>query len=302
MSYDPYKNEAIDRLAERLSYLEDEMQFTLDALRMAVSIGMNRKSLNQLECPETLIANADEQVRKLILFKRTAFFLIDERDSDFFLADVNPMMDASMLMDEVDPLIDDGTFARAIHTKEPVLTYSRAGDPILLHSVTTISRTRGMFVGFPEQYIRDIREASYLLLSVVISQLANNLESFELYGRIRKKNENLDQELKEVGEKQAEQEKDLKGKYKLIAHTLRTAKTCLKEIQNNLSGEMRIHNLDSSICISEVKPTSTYPRNTMICGNNAARRKWIGLIKNQHVIEKLLKDIETGFSILKRKK
>jgi hypothetical protein len=173
-------------MEERLIYLEGVYQFVLDALDMASSIVDFQTSINRLHDPSLILKAARDRIQRLIPFLASAFFLVEESSSDFFLFDCEPADEKRSLQGVVDEFIDDGSFGRALRVNKPLALHSKESDEAtLLHVMTTESRVRGMFVGIPAQQLGVIPAISLSLFSMVIRSGANALESFELYKRIR---------------------------------------------------------------------------------------------------------------------
>lgn len=197
----------IKHLEERIEYLEEINRYTHDAVEMASSLGDFQDSINKLDEPMEILLETRKRLAKLIRFKSTAFFLINESDSDFYLFDCKPSNYASFFLKEADYLIEEGTFARAIDENRPLIVYSSDFNrQFLLHVITTVIKVRGMFIGVLRENARDVQEISLGLLSVVLNKSANALECFDLYETIR----NINQELADKVERLAESERELK--------------------------------------------------------------------------------------------
>jgi two-component system cell cycle sensor histidine kinase/response regulator CckA len=182
----------IEYLEERVRYLEEVNRYTLDALEVAASLGDFQNSINKLEDIPAILEEARSRIKRLIQFKTMAFFMVDENTNDFSLADVNPSKYAPSIQKEVDLLIENGSFSWALREKRPIIVTSKNRETqLILHAMSTSSRIRGMFVGIVEKGITDINGISLSLLSIIILNSSNALESFELYKMIREMNNNL---------------------------------------------------------------------------------------------------------------
>ena len=185
-------------LNQRIQYLEEVNRLTSDALVTAASLGDFQKSIISLENQDGILAETRSRVLRLIPFEISAFFLVDESTSEFYLHDIVPEEHDPYIQDEVDALIDNGTFAWAIREKRPVIISPKSLDRrLILHALTTTSRTRGMFVGVFKGDEKDIPHTSLYLLSIVLLNSANALESLELYGMIKENNINLEKKVEE---------------------------------------------------------------------------------------------------------
>jgi PAS domain S-box-containing protein len=183
----------MDYLEKRNQYLEEVSRFTLDALEMAASLGDFQTSINKLQDPSVILDETRARIERLIQFSGTAFYLVDEDDSDFFPTSVQPQSMKTYIQDEVEWLIEQGTWAWALWERRPVILSSKKQDSqLVLHIMATSSRTRGMFVGILSKDKTDIPDISLSLLSIILLNSSNALESFELYSMIRKINETLE--------------------------------------------------------------------------------------------------------------
>ncbi|MEW6664680.1 MAG: ATP-binding protein [Thermodesulfobacteriota bacterium] len=179
-------------LEERIRYLEGIHRFTLDALEMAASLGNFQPSISKLEDIPAILAETGSRIKRLIQLKAMGIFMVDEETQDFLLREADPAEFKSALQNEVDSLIEDGTFAWAIKENRAVIVSSRDyGVQAVLHVLATNSRIRGMFVGLVEKERMNVHDVSLSLLSIILLNSANAIESLELYKLIRTINDNL---------------------------------------------------------------------------------------------------------------
>ena len=103
-----------DRLQARLNYLEEVNRWTLDALdtistlKHFHSTSLARKGDEGLS---EILKECRTLVNRLLQFEATSFFIIDEKDQSFHLADCEPASLLERIGKEKDRLIEDGTFA-----------------------------------------------------------------------------------------------------------------------------------------------------------------------------------------------
>ena len=193
MSNKPQAKDHIKYLEERIEYLEELNRFTLDTLEMAASLGDFQTSINKLQEPSLILDETRSRVQRLIPFQTLAFLLVDEADHEFFLASCQPESDKEFLKNEVDFLIDNGTFAWTLRERRPVIVSSKNYQrQLVLHVMATSSRVRGMFVGLLEKRETNIPDTALSLLSIILLNSSNALESFELYKMIREISKNLE--------------------------------------------------------------------------------------------------------------
>ena len=180
-------------MEERLRYLEEVNRFTLDALEMASSLGNFQPDLGKLEGVTGILSDSCARIERLINFRVTSFYLVDELDSDFSLSLSKPDEERERVQAEIDYFIENGTFGWALRENRPVVVSSESFDSqIILHSMATSSRIRGMFVGVLPCDAVEIPDVSLSLLSIVLLNSANALESYELYKMVSDINQDLE--------------------------------------------------------------------------------------------------------------
>ncbi|AGW12698.1 PAS domain-containing protein [Megalodesulfovibrio gigas] len=178
--------------AELIRRLIVEKRAALHALEMAASLGSFTLSLNRLDSPLPILLETAMKLRTLVRFSAFGFFLVDEADGDLQLGFHEPVSQRRWFEAELERLIQDHTLAWVLQRAKPVLLASADGSQtLLLHSLATISRTRGVFMGVLGQDRDEILDPSYSLLSIIFHGCAHTLESFTLYARIRDMNRQL---------------------------------------------------------------------------------------------------------------
>lgn len=176
----------INRYEARVDYLEKNRRYIQNALEMALSIGDFQEQINQVANPAQVLQEAEKRIRHLMKFKARAFYLVDPESSDFKLAHCNPVDKVAWVEREMGFMIDKGLVAWAIREKKGVVIPSQDySEQLLLHIVATSSRVRGMFVGLFSDRANSVPDVSRDLLSIVMRNTANALESIEHYERIK---------------------------------------------------------------------------------------------------------------------
>jgi PAS domain S-box-containing protein len=184
--------ESLAYLKERVSHLEKLNRFTIDALEMAASLGDFQASINQQHEPSAILRETRERIERLISLRATAFFLVDESENDFAFADCEPASEGEFIRKEIDKQIEKGTFAWSMRERRSVIVPTENEDKkLVLHVMATSSRVRGMFVGLLDESDSAIDDILLTLLSIILLNSSNALESFELYRVIREIRDNL---------------------------------------------------------------------------------------------------------------
>lgn len=182
-------------LEARIQVLEEQARFTLDVLEMATTLGDFQTSINKLQEPTGILSETASRVQGFIHFSGSAFYLVNENSSDFHMTLCRPVEFSERIEGEISNLIDSGIFALALRENRPITVYSRDKQHrLVLHALSTNSRTRGMFVGLLHRADRNISSMLLSLLSIILKNCANAIESFELY-RLFRENERRYREL-----------------------------------------------------------------------------------------------------------
>lgn len=184
--------ERVRFLEERVEYLLQEKTGTLKALESVLEVDDLSVSLNKLESSDIIVERAYKKISKLIKVKCAGFMLVDETSGFFTPAAFFPEECRDDLIAETDKLIMDNTFALAVKANRSITVKSKElKGYLLVHALSTVSRTRGMFVCQLDMSKEDVPDAVFSLITIVMNNTAHLLESFELYNRNRVANELL---------------------------------------------------------------------------------------------------------------
>lgn len=174
-------------------------------------------------------------LNNLLNFKALAFFLIDESDHSFHLSYVEPTTKSQKIQAEYEYLVDQGIFAWALSQTKPIIEKTRDKQcSIIMQSLSTRSRIRGMFFGITNQH--DILSQSDALdmLSAMLLTTSNILENSTLYNYINEQNKRLEETIAqrtfelEKARAAAEAENDAKSQFLAsISHEIRTPLTAI---------------------------------------------------------------------------
>ncbi len=180
------KDETLKRCEARVNYLEENRRYIQNALEMALSIGDFQEQINKRATPVQVLQEAEKRICHLIKFRARAFYLVDPESSNILLSLCEPIALVDQIEKEMGFMIDKGLVAWAIREKKGVVIPSKDyATQILLHIIATSSRVRGMFVGVFSDRTYIVPDVSRDLISIVIRNTANALESIEHYERIQ---------------------------------------------------------------------------------------------------------------------
>jgi len=214
------KNSNMDpaTLLARIEYLEENRRLIQNALEMALSLGDFQENINKGYGPENILRETEKRVRYLIPFEANAFYLVDQDKSDFALSVCEPSDKNQFLEDQVNYMIDKGFFAWAIRERRGVTISSHDhSKQLMLHVIATYSRIRGMFVGVLPDKKNILPDKSMTVLSIIMQNTANALESLEFYQLLRNQNSNLEKMVEERTRALANSERQLQQVMKLQA-------------------------------------------------------------------------------------
>ncbi len=206
------------KLLARIDYLEENRRFIQNVLETALSLGDFQENINKGYGPAYILQEADKRINRLIPFEANAHYIIDQEKSDFSLSVCNEGHLKSFIKNEVDHMIDQGYFAWAIRERRGVLISSSDHSwRFVLHVIATYSRTRGMFIGLLPDKNHTIPDTSLTLLSIILLNTANALESLEFYSLLRNQNETLEKKVEERTKELAKYERQLQQVLKIQA-------------------------------------------------------------------------------------
>jgi PAS domain S-box-containing protein len=190
-------------LEEQVEHLTREKRAVMDAIDLTANLSNFQISLNKIESPLLILRETAVRVRRTLDVNTISFYLVDEADSDFYLAYTDPEEESGNIENEVNALIEDKTFTWALGRTKPVIV--SAADKkrqVLLHSMSTSSRVRGIFVGILATQREEITDLSLFLFSITMVACSTALESFELYRQIRERNQRLRDNVQQLEEKE----------------------------------------------------------------------------------------------------
>ena len=206
------------QLFSRIEYLEENRRFIQNALEMVLSLGDFQENIHKGNAPEQILREAENRIGRIIPFEAMALYLVDEKKSDFVLTVSSSRELRSIMEEEVEYMVDKGFFAWAVRERRGVTITSRDHSrQFLLHVISTYSRIRGMFVGLLPAEKEIIPDTSLTLLSIILLNTANALESFEFYRLLRDQNTILEKRIEERTQALAQSERQLQQVLKIQA-------------------------------------------------------------------------------------
>jgi hypothetical protein len=170
-----------EKLMDRIEYLEENRRFIQNVLEMALSLVDFQENIINSYGPENILEEADKRIRYLIPFESDALYLVNQDSADFQMAACTPTSAREYIAAEVEDMIEKGFFAWAIRERRGITIASKDRTRrLVLHVIATHSRIRGMFIGLLDDSRQQIPDTSLTLLSIILLNTANALESLEL--------------------------------------------------------------------------------------------------------------------------
>ncbi|SPD75998.1 putative Histidine kinase [uncultured Desulfobacterium sp.] len=232
----------LERLLARIDYLEENRRYVQNSLETVLSVSDFQQDVTRLSSTDEVLIEAQQRINGLIQFEASALFLIDKDTSEFFLRVCSPLHARELISLHVDFMVDKGFFGWAIREKRGVLIDSEDGSrQFLFHPLSTHSQLKGMFVGLigPQ---RKIPETSSSLLSIVLLNTANALESIEFHNLVQKQNLELEakveQRTKELEQRVNELEEEI-AKRKKAEESLLTKEKELQQAKESAESANR---------------------------------------------------------------
>ena len=187
---------------ERVEFLEENRRHIQISLELALTLGDFQKEINNNCSPERIFKETENRIRSLMGFEARAFYFVDQNDSDLLLSVCEPSDFEKYLEKEIDFIIDKGFMAWSVRERRGITVLSTDKKrQILLHVIATFSRIRGMFVGIFPEHTERIPDVSLQILSIVLRNAANALESLEFYNLIENQKQLLEIEVEQKTQK-----------------------------------------------------------------------------------------------------
>jgi signal transduction histidine kinase len=189
---------------------EKSRQFIRHAIELVLSFGDFQKEIRSQCTPDTIVAKAAERIGQLIPCEASAIFLVDEETSDMQMSICTPRAAERQMEAELDFLIRNDYVSWAIRERRGIIIFSEDGRrQILLHVMATYSRTRGFFVGLFPDRLRRLPEASLEILSIILRNAANAIESLTYSNMLRQQKIELEKAVDEKTQRLVHYEKQL---------------------------------------------------------------------------------------------
>ena len=207
-----------EQLLERIDHLEKNSRYVQDALEMALSLGDFQENINERHDPYRVLQEAEKRIACLIPFDVRAICLVNENNQDISISLCEPPDHRQFVENEMAFMTDKGFFAWALRERRGLLVKSKdQTKELFLHVIATRSQIRGMFIGLLSDKKQRIPDASMSLLSLILLNTANAIESLESYNWVLQQNSILEKRVEERSRELVKYERQLQRAQKMEA-------------------------------------------------------------------------------------
>lgn len=187
-------------LEERIRYLEEENRWIQNLLDLAISFADFQNNFNALD-PELnfkkIFASARNHLMRLSEFRTIAVLMVDPADYEFKMVQCEPESDLADIQKEIDDQIEAGVFAWALNQNRAVSVPTRhIGKMLVLHPLMTRSQVIGMFAGILTENRNHLNSILSKLLTIILFNTARAYENAELYQKLNRHNQNLEETIR----------------------------------------------------------------------------------------------------------
>jgi signal transduction histidine kinase len=185
-------------------------RYITNAIELVLSLGDFQEEIRSECTPQSLTSQAIERLCHLVAFKASAIYLVDEETSDMDLSVCVPISLRRRMDEELEFMIQNGFVAWALRESRGIIVSAKDGKhQILLHVISTYSRIRGLFVGMLPATIAVLPDSSLEIISLILRNAANGIESLLYSSMLRRQKQNLQEEVHKKTQQIVKYEKQL---------------------------------------------------------------------------------------------
>ena len=161
---------------ERNSYLEEANREYVSLLDTLATSGNFQNDLGKAESAKDIFEATLSQIRRFFPFQAIGC-LESMDDGSFNLATCNPSEARLSLVAETNRTVMNGSFAWALNRNQPLIAPVGIESVVLLHSISTRKRIRGMFIGLMPINTEHFDAPMQNVLTIILDTTAYALES-----------------------------------------------------------------------------------------------------------------------------
>ena len=122
------KKEEYKALTDRIEHFERINRRDMDALNMLLEMNNIYSKNGEIRNRQIVFSSLRENISRLINFDVVSFFLVDEEDSSFILADCSEEIEVANILELKDNLVDNGEFSWALNQNRTVIVEHTDND------------------------------------------------------------------------------------------------------------------------------------------------------------------------------
>ncbi|MDH5232259.1 MAG: ATP-binding protein [Gammaproteobacteria bacterium] len=192
------KLESLDEANNKISLLEESLRKVVSSLDLLSSLGNIQSSVNQGQNIHEIYLESRQYVQTLLNLLIDGLYIVSAETGDFELIACEPEKQKDSIEKIVGAQIENGIFAWAIKQSRPIMVKSKDSNRFLmLHTLNTRTKTVGMYVAVCEGNQEEYSDTVLKLISIIMSNMANAIETLLLYQQIKLVNENLEEKVRE---------------------------------------------------------------------------------------------------------
>jgi signal transduction histidine kinase/AmiR/NasT family two-component response regulator/HPt (histidine-containing phosphotransfer) domain-containing protein len=233
----------IEKLQARIDHLEENRRFIQNALEMVLSLADFKTDVNHADGHARLLRDAAERIQKNLPLRGCSVYLVDDQSAEFNPVFCSPGDLCPEVQSQVEYMIEEGFFAWAIRERRGLFVSSQNHEEhFLLHVIANNSRVQGMFIGWMLPDGGTVPDTSMILLSITLFNLANVMQSHDLYQMVRSQNILLEEKVAQRTEKLNQSEQQLREamvRQERLAQEAEQANQAKGQFLANMSHEIR---------------------------------------------------------------
>ena len=178
--------------AELIESAEKAHRSFLNTIETMLAFGDFQKQVDSMIEPKELITLITERINEIVKFDASAIYFVDQETSDIKLLSCVPFAFHNEMEDQFEVLIEHGYVAWALKERRGIAFYSNdARYRVVLHAMATYSRIRGIFIGLQAAAAGKTANTPPQVLTLVLRNAANALESLEYIQTFKHRNAEL---------------------------------------------------------------------------------------------------------------
>jgi signal transduction histidine kinase/CheY-like chemotaxis protein/HPt (histidine-containing phosphotransfer) domain-containing protein len=186
----------LQQASESLAEMNVWLLESLGMLDTLLKLFQTELKLNQK--PADIFPLAMPILKRVLPFEAAAFYTVNAADMQFELSGTGDATAEETVRSEVEHYIDEGTFGWALYQNHPVIVPATvAGKSVLFHVLATRNAVIGMFVGVLGESNPFIPDTVQKLLSIILLNCANVMESTALQSELKDYSQNLERAIAE---------------------------------------------------------------------------------------------------------